>query len=456
MTKGESAGDERIPAQVVIPSQFGASPIVGWWGRTFASLSNRNYRLFFIGQGISLVGTWMRMTAQGWLVYQLTGSKFLLGAVTTLGLAPLFLFSTVAGVVADRLPKRKLLIAAQTCMMIVSFWVAALVHLGLIEVWHLMLAATLIGTAFAVDLPTRQAYYIELVGRRDLLNAIALNSAAFNAARIVGPAVAGLIMATVGIAACFLADSLSFVAVIASLLVIRVDRAAHTDPEGSRWQDLLEGFRYVVSTRRVRILLSLLGVTGIFGWAYVALIPAFARDLLGLSEAGYGALLSANGVGALAGALFVAGRGEHRDSRRQVFGGLWLFCVAIILFALMHHPVPAGIFLCISGFGLIAFLSTSNTLIQLAVPDHLRGRVMGVWGLVFGGSLPIGSLMLGALAERVGLVIAMVSGALVCLAFSVGVFLSLPPRPPAGEGGGRHRPPIQISRPRHGRDNRAP
>lgn len=452
MTTGEAESAKRIPAQVVIPSQVGASPVTGWWSRTFASLSNRNYRLFFIGQGISLVGTWMRMTAQGWLVYQMTGSKFLLGVVTTLGLAPLFLFSTVAGVVADRMPKRKLLIAAQTCMMIVSFWVAALVHLGLIEVWHIMTAATLIGTAFAVDLPTRQAYYIELVGRRDLLNAIALNSAAFNAARIVGPAIAGLIMATLGIAACFLADGLSFVAVIASLLVIRVDQSPRVGAEASRWQELLEGFRYVATTRRVRILLSLLAVTGIFGWAYVALIPAFARDLLGLSEAGYGALLSANGVGALAGALFVAGKGEQRDGRRQVFGGLWLFCVAIILFAFMRHPVAAGAFLCISGFGLIAFLSTSNTLIQLAVPDHLRGRVMGVWGLVFGGSLPIGSLMLGALAERAGLVLAIVAGATICLLFSVTVFLRLPPRPPATamagevEANGSGQPPAARAR----------
>ena len=436
VVKTDVPGDDgRIPAQVVIPSLVGASPIVGWWSRTFASLSNRNYRLFFIGQGISLVGTWMRMTAQGWLVYQLTGSKFLLGVVTTLGLAPLFLFSTIAGVVADRLPKRRLLIAAQSFMMIVFFGVAALVQFQLIEVWHLMLAATLIGTAFAVDLPTRQAFYIELVGRRDLLNAIALNSAAFNAARIVGPAVAGLIMATLGIAAWFLADGLSVVAVIASLMVLRIDHVPRADREGSRWQELLEGFRYVITTRRVRILLSLLAVTGIFGWAYVALIPAFARDVLGLAEAGYGALLSANGVGALAGALFVAGKGERRDSRRQVFGGLWLFCIAITLFALMRQPVLAGLFLCISGFGLIAFLSTSNTLIQLAVPDHLRGRVMGVWGLVFGGSLPIGSLLLGAFAERAGVVLAIVLGALVCLAFSVGVFLRLPPRPPdeAGE-----------------------
>lgn len=406
---------EQIPPQVVIPTHAGASPIGGWTRRTFASLRIRDYRLFFMGQLISLVGTWMRMTAQGWLVYDLTGSKFLLGAVTGLGLLPLFLFSTIAGALADRVSKRKLLIGAQSAMMLASLTIAILVATDLVRVWHLMVGSAIIGTAFAIDLPTRQSYYIQLVGRKDLLNAIALNSAAFNAARIVGPALAALLIARVGIAACYFADSLSFIAVVASLVLIR-DQTP--EPESAHQSPLLllrEGFRYVRETHRVRILLSLLAWTGIFGWSYVALLPAFAQDVLHLDASGYGALLAANGVGALSAALFVASRGEDRNPRYQVFGGLWLFSVSIILFALMRNALLAGFFLGLAGGGMITFLSTSNSLIQLTVPDRLRGRVMGVWGLVFGGSLPLGSFLSGALADKLGVDVTIVAGSVVCL-----------------------------------------
>jgi len=406
----------------------GALVLPGWFRRTFSALRYRNYRLFFIGQGISLIGTWVRMTAQGWLVYQLTGSKLLLGTVTALGLAPLVIFSTLAGAIADRVSKRKLLMAAQAAMMTVSLIVAALIYLDVIRVWHVMVAATLTGVAFAFDLPARQSFYIEMVGRKDLLNAIALNSALFNSARIVGPAVAGVTMATVGIATCFLLDGLSYVAVLIGLAMIHVPGVVRTTPKRSHLQDLLEGFRYVVRTRRVRIILTLLGTTGIFGWAYVALMPAFAQDILHLKEAGYGALLSANGVGALIGALLVASRGEKRDDRRQVFWGLWFFSGTLLLFAFMRWPIGAGILLALSGIGLITFISTSNTLIQLSVPDELRGRVMGVWGLVFGGSLPLGSFLLGALAQGFGVVSALAFGASVCLVASILIFLRLPPR----------------------------
>ncbi len=438
MRTPESTGgneyEEQIPPQVVIPATVGASPVSGWLDRTFASLHNRDYRLFFSGQLISLVGTWMRMTAQGWLVYDLTGSKLLLGVVSGLSLLPLVLFSTIAGAVADRVSKRKLLIAAQTAMMLVSLTVAILVYTDLVRVWHLMVGSALIGTAFAIDLPTRQSYYIQLVGRKDLLNAIALNSAAFNAARIVGPAIAALLIAQVGIAACYFADSLSFIAVVASLMLIQ-DRAPVSESAlQSPIQLLREGFRYVRETRRVRILLTLLAWTGIFGWSYVALLPAYAQDILHLDATGYSALLSANGVGALSAALFVASRGEDRNHRVFVFRGLWLFGSSIILFALMRNPILAGFFLGLAGGGMITYLSTSNSLIQLTVPDRLRGRVMGVWGLVFGGSLPLGNFISGAVAEQLGVVFTMVAGSVVCLIFSIIVFLRLPPAstpPPA-------------------------
>jgi MFS family permease len=430
----ESPHTPAVP-EAKTPSGEPVASAEGWLTRTFLALQNRNFRLFFIGQGISLIGTWMRMTAQGWLVYELTGSKLLLGTVSALGLAPLLLFSTIGGTIADRMSKRKLLMISQGAMMIVSLTIAILVFSRRIQVWHLMVGATLIGTAFAVDLPTRQSFFVEMVGRKALLNAIALNSAMFNAARVIGPAVAGVIMATVGIAPVFLMDSLSFVAVLVSLALIRTRPVEYPVHHQGPWQDLIDGFRYVMRTRRVRILLLLLGLTGVFGWSYVALLPAFAQDILRLDEAGYGLLLSANGAGALAGALFVASRGEKRDSRKQVFGGLWLFGVTLIAFALMRTPLAAGAFVALSGGGLIMFLSTANTLIQLGVPDELRGRVMGVWGLVFGGSLPLGSFLIGAAAEETGVVIAMVAGAVICLGASVIVFLRLPPRPASGGAG---------------------
>jgi MFS family permease len=406
----------------------GAAAESGWWRRTFASLSIRPYRIFFLGQGVSLVGTWMRQTAQGWLVYDLTGSKLLLGTVSALGLFPLFLFSSVAGTFADRLPKRRLLLWAQSAMMLVSLAVATLVASGHIRVWHLMVSACLIGTAFAVDLPTRQSFYITLVGRRDLLNAIALNSAAFNAARILGPATAGVIMATFGLAACFYADAASFLAVIGSLLLLRVQETPPVAAQRSHWQMLWEGFAYIRETHSVKTLLALLAVVCVFGWSYVALIPAYARDVLNFREAGYGALLAAHGVGALAGALFVAGRGERRRARAQVFGGLWLFSVTLFCFAVARATWLAAVLLALSGAGLIVFISTANTQIQWTVPDALRGRVMGVWGLVFGGGLPLGSVLLGALAEEFGIQAALGFGAVVCLVVSVIMYLRLPPK----------------------------
>ena len=318
-------------------------------------------------------------------------------------------------------------------MMTVSLCVAVLVATEQIRVWHLMVSACLIGTAFAVDLPARQSFYITLVGRRDLLNAIALNSAAFNAARIVGPAAAGLIMATFGVAACFYADAASFLAVIASLLWLRIKETTPPPGHRSHWQMLGEGFAYIWETRSVRTLLFLLAVISVFGWSYVALIPAYARDVLDLREAGYGALLGAHGAGALAGALFVAGRGERRRTRAQVFGGIWLFSVTMATFALAGWPWLSGAALALSGAGLIVFISTANTQIQLTVPDSLRGRVMGVWGLVFGGGLPLGSVLLGALAEEFGVQKALALGAVVCLLVSVFVFLRLP-RPQLAAG----------------------
>jgi len=413
---------------------LGRDPYVS---RTFASFSVPNYRWFFFGQGTSLVGSWVRSAAQGWLVYVLTGSRLDLGSVAALGQLPLVL-SPFAGAVADRMDKRRLLVGLAAFAMALSLALAALVWTGEVRTWHIMVIAALAGTEMAFEIPVRQSYVVEMVGRERLLNAIALNSAMFNAARMIGPAVAGLLMGAFsregdpplrGIAVCFLFDGLSFLAVIFALFRIR-SVPPEKAPEEGGWRDRLSaGFRYVRGDRRARVLLTLLGVCTVFGWSYLALMPAFAKDVLHLEEQGFGLLLSANGVGAALGALWVAGRPEAEDRgsiRRRVFGSLGLFAAMVIAFSRMTRPWPAAACLAVAGFGAISFVSTSNTLIQMAVPNHLRGRVMGIWAFVFGGSMPLGSWLIGAAAERWDTPVAIALSGAACLALSGLVWLRLP------------------------------
>jgi MFS family permease len=423
---------------------------VTYASRTFASFSVPNYRWFFFGQGTSLVGSWVRSAAQGWLVYLLTGSRLDLGSVAALGQLPLVL-SPFAGALADRIDKRKLLVGLAAFAMALSLALSWLVWTGEVRTWHIMVIAALAGVEMAVEIPVRQSYVVEMVGRERLLNAIALNSAMFNAARMIGPAVAGLLMGAFsgggapplrGIAVCFLFDGLSFLAVIFALLRIR-SAPLEKPPEEGGWRDrLTAGFRYVRGDRRARVLLVLLGVCTVFGWSYLALMPAFAKDILRLGEQGFGLLLSANGVGAALGALWVAGRPESEGRgaiRRRVFGSLGLFAAMVIVFSRMTDPWAAAACLAVAGFGAISFVSTSNTLIQMAVPNHLRGRVMGIWAFVFGGSMPLGSWLIGAAAEHWDTPVAIALSGAACLALSGIVWLRLPPvegSPPEGVVGG--------------------
>jgi MFS family permease len=407
-----------------------------------------NYRWFFFGQGTSLVGSWVRSSAQSWLVYLITGSRMDLGTVAALGQLPLVL-SPLAGAVADRLDKRRLLTGLAAFAMALSLVLAALVWTGEVRTWQIMLVAALAGLEMAFEIPVRQSYVVEMVGREHLLNAIALNSAMFNGARMVGPAVAGVLMglftagvpgtedpsalrdaAMRGIALCFLVDGLSFLAVMFALTRIRSSPAEVPDEEGGWKGRLTAGFTYIRGDRRTRILLALLGVCTVFGWSYLAMMPAFAKDVLHLGEQGYGFLLSANGVGAALGALWVAGRPEPASRlaiRRRVFGSLGLFATMVIVFSRMRDPWLAAATLALAGFGAISFVSTSNTLIQLAVPDHLRGRVMGIWALVFGGSMPVGSLFVGMVAQRTDTSLAITLSGACCLVLSGLVWLRLPP-----------------------------
>jgi MFS family permease len=382
--------------------------------KTFSALKHRNFRLFFSGQLISFTGTWMTTTAQGWLVYQLTGSKALLGLVAAAASAPMLFFATWGGWVADRHPKRSVIVVTQTCSMILSLAMAALVWSDLVRPWHIIVLAILGGITMAFDMPARQSFLIEMTSREDLMNAISLNSSAFNCARIVGPSIAGFLMFQVGIAACFLVDGLSFLAVIAGLLLMRLPKHTPIQSESSALGQAFDGFRYVWNHRRVLTILSLFAVVGIFGWSYSVLMPAFARDVLHLGENGYGLLMAGSGVGALAAALTVASAGHIFPTRIMALGGIAIFSASLALFAFTRNLYLATVLLAIVGFGIVLYFSTSNTVLQSIVPDEMRGRVMGIWTLIFGGMIPLGSLQAGLMADFLGAPATIAIGALIC------------------------------------------
>jgi len=384
------------------------------WRRTFSALKHRNFRLFFAGQFVSLIGTWAQNTAQGWLVYQLTGSKMLLGVVAAIGSAPMILFSIWGGSVADRHPKRQIVLWTQATMMMSAFVLAALVASGKIQVWHIAALAAVGGAALAFDMPARQAFIMDMTSREDLMNAVSLNSSIVNGARVVGPSLAGLLMAHAGIAMCFFLNGLSFIAVIAGLLMMRLPKFTPHPHSGSALGHALEGFSYVWGHWRLRTMLILFAVVGIFGWSYAVMMPAFARDVLHVDERGYGMLLSANGVGAFLGALTVASLG-HRISRRVlVLGGLWIFSAMLLMLAFVTNYYLALLCLAVAGWGMLLFFSTINTLLQTSASDAMRGRVMGIWALVFGAMTPLGGLEAGAFSHYLGLPWAIAVGAMVC------------------------------------------
>ncbi|MEO5754118.1 MAG: MFS transporter [Chthoniobacterales bacterium] len=384
------------------------------WRRTFSAFQYRNYRLYFWGQLVSLIGTWMTSTAQGWLVYQLTGSKALLGIVAAAGTAPMLFFSTLGGWAADRFSKRSVLICTQVAMMILAFIFAGLVWSGLIRPWQIIVLGLCGGVAMAFDMPARQSFVVEIASREDLMNAISLNSAMFNGARIIGPALAGFLMAKVGIALCFFIDGVSFLAVLSGLLMMRLPPDVPAAASGGPLAQSLEGFRYVWNHVRVRTIFALFAIVGIFGWSYSILMPAFARDVLHLDEQGYGFLLGASGVGALIGAFVTATFGTSISSRKLAFGGVWLFSTMLLIFSFNRNLIIAVLCLAGSGFGMMLFFSTSNTTVQTIVPDEMRGRVMGIWALIFGGMIPFGSLEAGALAHYVGTSATLAIGAIIC------------------------------------------
>src|SRR6266481_87695 len=385
------------------------------WRHTFRALRHRNYRLFFWGQLVSLIGTWMQQTAMSWFVYQITNSKFLLGLVAAVGSAPMVLSSVWGGTLADLYPKRSILVMTQAAQMICAFLLAAGVWLGFASTGFIIAVAALNGIAMGFDMPARQAFTVEMTSREDLLNAISLNSSIVNGARVVGPSVAGLMIGAVGVTMCFFLNGLSFVAVIAGFLMMRLPPFRRPPHPVSSGEHAWNGIVYSIKHQRVRTILLLFLAVGVFGWSYTVLMPAFARDVLNRGANGYGILMSASGTGAFIGALVGATYGHLFTPRRLALGGVWLFSIALFALSLSRNFYVAMAFLFVAGFGMLLFFSTSNTALQTIVPDEMRGRVMGVWSLVFGAMIPLGSLEAGAVAHWLGTPFALGLGAIICL-----------------------------------------
>jgi MFS family permease len=386
------------------------------WRHTFRALRHRNYRLFFWGQLVSLIGTWMQQTAMSWFVYQITNSKLLLGVVAAMGSAPMMLSSVWGGSLADRYPKRSILVATQTAQMICAFLLAAGVWAGFATPSFIIVIAALNGLAMGFDMPARQAFTVEMTSREDLLNAISLNSSIVNGARIIGPSVAGLLIGAFGVAMCFFLNGVTFIAVIAGLSMMRLPRLERPAHAVSAGEHAWNGIVYSIKHQRVRTILLLFLAVGVFGWSYTVLMPAFARDVLNRGANGYGILMSASGTGAFIGALVVATYGHLFTPRRLALGGVWLFSIALFALSLSQSFYFAMAFLFVAGFGMLLFFSTSNTVLQTIVPDEMRGRVMGVWSLVFGAMIPLGSLEAGAVAHWLGTPFALGFGAIICAA----------------------------------------
>jgi MFS family permease len=397
------------------------------WPATFSSLQYPNYRKWFAGQSLSLMGTWMQSVAQGWVVYQLTGSKLALGTITFAGSVPSLFLMLPAGALADRMSKRRLLVISQTAMMVLAFTLALLTATKLLQVWQIAVLAFGLGIAIAFDVPARQALAVDLIeDRRDLQNAIALNSTMFNLARVVGPAVGGLILAAVGAAWCFGLNGLSFLAVIIALLSMRLPETTMQPRTVRMLPQIADGLRYVWSNKPVRAIIALVGVSALFGFSYAVLMPAFAVDVLHVGEAGLGLLNAAIGVGALIAALTVASLSRSRYKVWQLALGSLLFPLALIGFALSRSFPLSLAFLALVGFAFISQNATSNTLVQAIVPDELRGRVMSVYSLLFFGTAPFGALLAGGLAQAFSPTLAVVTGALITLAFALFVFIAVP------------------------------
>jgi len=397
------------------------------WPSTFAALRYRNFRLWFIGQTLSVMGTWAQSVAQGWTVYQLTGSELALGTITFFGSVPTLFLMVPAGALADRLPKRKVVMIAQMAMMLQAFILAALAATHVLRVWHVAILAACNGVANSFDAPARHSMAVEMIeDRRDLANAVALNATIFNTARVVGPAVGGIILARFGAAWCFGLNGVSFLAVLLALFSMRFPAMEPRRMAESVVGQVRVGIHYIWHDTRIRTMMFLTGVGQLFGFFHTVLMPAYAVDVLQVGEAGLGNLNAAIGIGALIGSLAVASLGGARQKALLLTVGAILFPIAHLLFSASQSLTLSMLCLALGGMGFVTQNTTINTLIQSSVPDELRGRVVAVYILLFFGSAPFSALMAGTLGQAVGVRTAIAIGSGITLCNTLYLFLRTP------------------------------
>lgn len=393
----------------------------------FRALRYRNFRIFFVGQGVSLVGTWMEAIAMSWLVYRLTNSPLLLGVVGFSSQIPTFILSPLAGVIADRTDRRRMLVITQALSMVQALILAVLTLTGAVRVWHLIVLGAVLGCINSFDIPTRQAFIVEMVEKREnLANAIALNSLLFNAARLIGPPIAGLIIALTGEGVCFLVNAVSFLAVIWSLLLM--DSRGRAAPAGrsDMARQLKEGFDYTFGFAPIRYILMLVSAISLMGASYVVLMPVFARDVLKGGPGTLGFLMASAGVGAIAATVYLASRKSVVGMGRMIpiFGSV--FAAGLIAFSFSRAEWLSFVLLMVSGFGFMTHMACSNTILQTIVEEDKRGRVMSFYTMAFMGTAPLGCLLAGWLASRIGATNTLVVGGVFCMASSAAFASKLP------------------------------
>ncbi len=393
---------------------------------TFAALKHKNYQLWFYGQMVSLMGTWMQSTAQGYLIYQLTGSPVYLGLVGFAAGVPTWLFTLFGGVVADRISRRTLMVITQSTMLVLAFILAALTFTNVVRPWHILVLAFLLGVANAFDAPARVSFVLELVPREDMTNAIALNSTMFNTATVVGPSIAGLTYAAFGPAWCFTLNGISFIAVIVALLLMHIKLDAQQARRSNAMVEIVKGLEYVFTNRLVLSLTATVGLVSMFGFGLMNLLPAWATDVLRGNEVTNGLLISARGFGALISALMLASLTKHKIRGRLWMVGYMVVPASLFFFAWIRWLPLSLALLVVIGWGMMMLTNNSNALIQSRVPDNLRGRVMGVYALVLNGFIPVGALLAGAVAQKLGSPVMVMLSAGILLIFAVATWIFLP------------------------------
>jgi len=382
----------------------------------FRALSHRNYRLFFGGQGISLIGTWMQQIAMNWLVYRLTQSALLLGIVGFTSRIPTFLLASLAGVLADRWNRHRVLVATQTLSMIQAMILAVLVLTGTIAVWHIIVLSLFLGLINALDIPTRQSFVVEMIEKKeDLGNAIALNSSMVNGARLLGPSLAGILIAALGEGLCFLLNGISFIAVILALLAMEIKPKQREIRSSEVFQGLKEGFSYAFGFAPIRSVLLLLALVSLMGMPFAVLMPIFAEKILNGGARALGFLMGATGVGAIIGSIYLASRRTVLGLGRIIVISSSLFGIGLIAFSLSRLFWLSLLMMLLIGFGMMVEMASSNTILQTIVEEDKRGRVMSFYTMAFMGMVPFGSLLAGSLANRIGAPKTVMIGGIACI-----------------------------------------